>query len=615
MDAPGRAEPGMVTRYRILGPIEVERDGTVVELGARKQRAVLAVLLLAGGGVVSTDRLIDSVWSGEPPPSGTASLQAHISNLRRVLRDEAHSTSPIARTPPGYLIRLQPGELDVAVFGELCDTTQAAVDRHDWRAALTAGQQALRLWRGPLLPELADEEWVRVPAAALAERRAACAQNVVTALLGRDTVPAALALAREQHGEQPLSERACWLHALALHRAGRSPDALAVLRTHAESVRDELGLDPGPALRDLQSAILRHDPDLDVWPNAVAASTPPVVEPGPSATEPRATVPVAAAAAALIGRAHELTVIDALLGEARSQGPRWLVLSGEPGIGKSRLAEEAVQRWQRAGLRVSRTGCPDDDVPPWWPVRQLLRDLGADPDPLLTPPAGTDADGARFAAYERVLRLVDDTVRTEPLLLLVDDVHWADHESLRFLTHLAEARQPAGLAVVLTVRDGAGGPAVGRLLAAVARRDGARQLTLAPLSADEVAALAEQVSGAPYQRADVQRLAERTGGNPFFVSEYARLPGRGAALRRTSRSRSARSSSAGWPASTRTCSTSCGPPLSSATPSTPRCWPRRAGWSATSSPTCWTPPPTSTSSSRPVPPAPTRSPTGSCARP
>ena len=157
MDAPGRAEPGMVTRYRILGPIEVERDGTVVELGARKQRAVLAVLLLAGGGVVSTDRLIDSVWSGEPPPSGTASLQAHISNLRRVLRDEAHSTSPIARTPPGYLIRLRPGELDVAVFGELCDATQAAVDRHDWPR---------RSHRGP-----GGTAAVARPAAARARRR------------------------------------------------------------------------------------------------------------------------------------------------------------------------------------------------------------------------------------------------------------------------------------------------------------------------------------------------------------------------------------------------------------------------------------------------------------
>ncbi len=510
-----------VTTYRLLGSVEVERDGRLVELGGPKQRAVLAVLLLDAGRVVSTDRLVDAVWGDDQPPSVTASLQAQISNLRRLLRDGTRATSPIVRRTPGYLIEVADGDLDVAQFRAACERAQSAVDSADWARAVSAAEQALDLWRGPLLAEYADEEWVRVPAALLEDLRASAGQNLTVGLLGTGRVGAGVARAQQLAADQPLSERAAWLQMLALHRSGRSADALDAYREHARLVDRELGLEPGPALRELQGAILRQEPQLDSWPLAAgdaavgvgnalsAAAAPPVTEVTPD----------------LVGRAHELGVLDALLEQARAGSTRWLVLSGAAGIGKSRLAEEAVARWRAAGGRALAAGCPDDEgVPSWWPVRRLLRELGADPDHVLTPPPGVDADNARYTTYERVLAVLADAVHEQPLLLLIEDVHWADPTTLRFLTHLSESPAWPGLVVVLTARETPSRPDVLRLLASAARRRGARQLAVPPLQAAEVAQLATRVSGQQLDPEEAAELAARTGGNPFFVSEYARLP-------------------------------------------------------------------------------------------
>jgi len=518
---------GPVARYHLLGPVEVVRDGRPVDLGGPKQRAVLAVLLLEAGRVVSTDRLMDAVWGDDHPPSAAASLQAYVSNLRRVLRDDERATSPIVRRMPGYLIDVPSSDIDVAGFVAACDAAQTAVDAADWARAVEAAGHALELWRGPLLEEHADDDWVRLPAAALAERRATCDQNLVVGLLGCGRVSAALVRSRQVLDDEPLAERACWLRMVALHRSSRSAEALDTLRAHTRRMNDELGLDIGPALRDLQGAILRQDAELASWPGGKQdTSTPRVVEPDRPAVDPVAEPSRHPHSGSdLVGRDREVAVIDGVLREALTDGTRWLVLNGVAGIGKSRLAEEAARLWQEQGGRVVRTGCPDDDgVPPWWPVSQVLRELGADPDAALTPPSGTEADVARYAAYERVLGVLCQVAATQPLLLVIEDLHWADTASMRFLIHLTGALQPAGLVVIATVRDGAAPPELRRLLAAVARRPGSRQLTVPPLTSLAVSALAAQVSGQPLAPRQAEQLAGRTGGIPFFVCEYARLP-------------------------------------------------------------------------------------------
>ncbi|WP_248839830.1 BTAD domain-containing putative transcriptional regulator [Frankia sp. AgKG'84/4] len=526
--------------YRLFGPIEVRRDGQPVPLGGPKQRAVLAVLLLAAPRVVSIDRLADATWGDEHPPSMLSSLHAHISNLRRLLRDDANATSPIVRRNPGYLADVPAADIDLRLFERDCEQAQSAADAGDWRRAVQAADRAAALRRGPLLADFADEPWVLPAAAAADERWTQCEQNAVVGLLGAGRVTAAAQRSRRLVAEAPLAERACWLHMTALYRAGRAAEALAAYREYAARLDTDLGLDAGPELRDLQGAILRQDPDLAHWPavrapDRAVSAAPGFVDAGRAVSgmvqrralgsEPSPAVVAGASSGDLVGRSREVAELESALGEALAGAARWVVLTGPAGIGKSRLAEEAAARWDLAGGSVSRTGCPDDDaVPPWWPVRQLLRDLGADPDDLLTPPDGADADAARFAVYERVLATLAEATRTRPLLLITEDVHWADAASLRLLTHLAEAGDLPRLAVVVTARDVAGRGELDRLLAAAARRRATRSLAVPPLTEAEVSELVSRVSGTRIAPGEAAQLAERTGGNPFFVCEYARLP-------------------------------------------------------------------------------------------
>lgn len=536
-----------VISYRLLGPLSVERDGQPLDLGPRQQRAVLAALVQDAGATVSTDRLVLVVWGDDPPTSAVASIQAHISRLRRLLRRSPSSPSPIQRRAHGYVLEVTTDQVDLPAFLSAAQAARQAVAARDWAAAVAAGEEALSWWHGTYLADFADEEWVQVAAVPLLERRAGVVQDLVVGLLGRGDLTDATARSSAMLAEQPLVERAAWLHMVALHRSGRTGEALAAYRRYAGVLDDELGLDVGPAMRDLQGAILRQDPSIGAWPGAAAG---PADQAVPGVVEP-ASRPTPAAALAdgtdtaddprtrLVGRRDEWAAIEEVLQQARSGGTGWLVLTGAAGMGKSRLAQEAAQHWARTGGRIVQGSCPDDAaVPAWWPVKQLLRGLGADPEAVLTPAAGSDADAARFAAMERARDVLLEAARVEPLLVLVEDVHWADRTSLRFLTFVAESmasadrlltgarpsapEEPAALALVITSRDHTT-PEVDRLLAAVARRPGSRQLPVPPLSRPEIGELAAQVSGARLPPADLAALAERTAGNPFFVGEYARL--------------------------------------------------------------------------------------------
>ncbi|KGI70727.1 ATPase AAA [Mycolicibacterium rufum] len=509
----------------MLGPLQVVDGETPVDIGPPKQRVVLAALLLAGGRVVSVDRLVDAVWGDDVPASATASLQAYISNLRRALRGGAAQTqmaSPIVRRPPGYALDADPDSVDLMVFAAGCARAGAAIDAEQWDTALAEAEAARALVRGNLLEDMADADWVREESARVTEMRVDCLAHKVTALLALGRVAAALTEAAALRALDPFADRGARLQMLALYRAGRAAEALDTYTRHARRLDDELGLEPGRELRDLQTAVLRQAPELAGWPRPPewsGAATIPV--PDPVIAEPAGAA--APRRSALVGRDRELARAGEVLARVAAGATRWLVLSGPPGIGKTRLAEEIAGLASAEGGDVVWVNCPDERAtPPWWPMRQLVRALGAEPDAVLEVPPHADPDTARFLVYERVQSLLEATPRL--LAVVVDDVQWSDTTSASCLAYIAGALRDHRVLVIVTVRDGEHTPEVSRLLSTVARGEDNRHIAVPALSSADVATLANEVAEDAVSEDEAAVLAARTGGNPFFVSEYARLP-------------------------------------------------------------------------------------------
>ncbi|WP_430332875.1 BTAD domain-containing putative transcriptional regulator [Rhodococcus sp. ACT016] len=521
--------------YRLLGPLQVARSdsgGELLDLGPRKQRAVLAVLLLGRGRVVSTARLVEALWGDDAPASAIASIQAYISNLRRVLRVETGATSSIVRQPPGYVLDVSTDEVDLVTFLDDAEDARRLAEDGAWEPALKTADRALTAIRGPLLEDLADEPWVQMEATGFDEVRIECRETRITAQLALGRVPPALVEAAQLCSEFPYRDRTCRLRMLALHRAGRSSEALDWYRSHAERLDSELGLEPGTELRALQSAILRHDPDLEAWPRTPgwtgAEQVPPPVSPSSNsdASESEETAAEADSGRVFVGRRSERLLIEHTLDDVVAGESRWLALTGPAGIGKTRVAEECADRTAAAGGSAVWARCPEDDgAPPWWPIRRMVRELGGDADAVLVAPTDVDPDEARFALYERVLKVIEMAVAGKPALtIVIDDIQWADPTSLGCLTYLVGALRHRPVWFVLTMRDTGIGTAVGKLVDAVLRGDGNRHIALPALDPDEVEELACHVAGERLSPAEVRVLTERTGGNPLFVSEYARLP-------------------------------------------------------------------------------------------
>ena len=172
-----------MVRYRLLGPLEVESEAGRVDIGPPKRRAVLGALLLARGRVVSADRLVEAVWGDDAPERSTASLQVHVSTLRKTLQDQPGAAAGIVRQAPGYYLDLDPEQIDLTLFEAGCHSSRSAITAERWRDALAASESALGLWRGPLLDDLGDREWIRAEAARVDELHSECRENHVTALL------------------------------------------------------------------------------------------------------------------------------------------------------------------------------------------------------------------------------------------------------------------------------------------------------------------------------------------------------------------------------------------------------------------------------------------------
>jgi DNA-binding SARP family transcriptional activator len=300
---------------RILGPLEIVGDDGPVTLGAPKHRRLLAALALGRGRTCSVDELVEAVWGPSPPASARKLVQIYVGRLRQAL-----PFAPLLTDGPGYALRLEPGALDAERFERQIGDATAALGAGNAPLAASLAERALALWRGAALADVAYEEFARAEAERLEELRLVGLELHLDAQLqlGRDVLADALALGT-QH---PLRERPQALAMLALYRAGRQGEALDVFVRTRGRLREELGLEPGPELRELQRRILQQDPELD----AVGED------------ELRARLP--APASPIVGREHELAALQALLDR---RDIRLLVLTGAGGSGKTRLALEAAR--------------------------------------------------------------------------------------------------------------------------------------------------------------------------------------------------------------------------------------------------------------------------------
>jgi len=246
--------------FRLLGPLEVRGDhGEALQLGGQKRRALLALLLLHANEVVSSDRLIEELWGEEPPQAAATALHGHISRLRKLLGGNGEL---LVTRAPGYLLQVEPGQLDLNRFETLRDEARTARSQGDLGGASINLREALSLWRGPALADLAYERFAEVEAPRLEELRLATLEERVDVdlALGRhaDLVPELERLVREQ----PLREGFRAQLMLALYRSGRQAEALQAYQDARRVLLEELGIDPSPRLRELEQAILRQDESL-----------------------------------------------------------------------------------------------------------------------------------------------------------------------------------------------------------------------------------------------------------------------------------------------------------------------------------------------------------------
>ena len=549
-----------MVQFRLLGPLEAQDGERRVELGRPKQRVLLAVLLVHANHVVSLDRLVEELWGAEAPPQAAASLQTYVSNLRRALEPDRPARAPsrvLVTQPPGYRLMVGAGDLDAARFAAMAEEGHRLLEAGRPAAAARVLREGLALWRGPALAEVADEGFAQAERHRLEELRVAALEDRLAADLDLGGHAAAVAELEELAGRYRFRERLAGLLMLALYRSGRQAEALQAFAAARRALADELGIDPGRWLRQLETGILRQDPGLD-W-------TPPPAEPGPSPGEAGGSAGEAgsmlaasvtqhpeAAADELVGRDDQLAALDGVLAGARGGRGRVVLVAGEPGIGKTRLAEEAARRGAAAGMQVAWGRCHEGDgAPALWPWAQVVRQLADELGPgqlaaLLGPsaawlgqlmpelagparPAGplpvADLGAARFQLNQAVAGLLRRLAGTRPLLVVVDDLHWADVPSLSLLAFLAGELTDACLVVVGTYRDveALAGQPLADTLGVLAREPVVERIALGGLDRAGVARLIGRTIGGRPAEPLVEAVADRCGGNPFFITELLRL--------------------------------------------------------------------------------------------
>jgi DNA-binding SARP family transcriptional activator len=532
----------------ILGPLELRVDDRPVGIVPGKQRTLLVFLTMSAPAVVSTDAAVDALWPDAASNRGERSLQVTVSRLRRSLSDAA---ALLETVPTGYRLLIEPDDVDAHDFERLVrdgERSRLAGDRVSARRALDS---ALALWRGPALADVASESFAQGEIRRLEELHHLAREERIEARLADGEHALVVPELEQLSAEHPSRERLIGLLMLALHRCDRQTDALEVYTRGRRRLNDELGLEPSATLRRLQEAILRQDPSLDR------------PEPTPPAASRVADVDIASADAgarngkgesrgAFVGRAAQLDELLAGLEAAFAGRGRLFLVSGEPGIGKSRLADELMREAAARGARILTGRCWEaGGAPAYWPWLQALRgyvreaapellreQLGAGaadmarilPElgeilPGLPEPPPLDSDVARFRLLYTTAEFLRNVSEARPTVVVLDDLHAADPASLVLLRFLAREVGSIRVLVLGAYRDvdPVPGQPLSEMLLEVAREPGTRRLSLGGLRKPDVMEYVERTAPAIASPELGAALHDESEGNPLFVGETVRL--------------------------------------------------------------------------------------------
>ena len=531
---------------RLCGPVVVEVEGQRLDAGlpGRQGRLLFAYLVVNRNRGCPRDELIDVLWPEGPPAAADSALSALLSKLRKALGDGVV-------TGRGELRLTIPGEVsvDVEQAAKAIADTEAALEAGDPARAAERARAALTVDLQTFLPD-SEGGWAAEQRRELESIRLRALEALAEAGLrqGGRELGAAEQAARAAIAAAPFRESAHRLLMEVHEAAGNPAEALRAFEELRSLLREELGTTPGPAAMEVFERVLRGEPA----PARASAPAALPALPGREFEAVRWPAPLAAAVDRhdLIGRSVELEYLGNCWGEA-TEGQRSLVLlAGDAGIGKTRVAAEAAQRAYEDGAVVLYGRFDEETLTPYQPVVEMLRgwSAGAPLDvlrdrlgpraselgillPEFGPPpsdnvamSGPEADAQRFRFFDAVAALLGELGAEAPVVLVFDDLHWADRPTLQLLRHLVRSPAPRRVLYLGTYRESeiSERHLLHELIGDLRREGTLRRLELSGLSEPEVAELVISLASAPASESFVRALAGETDGNPFFIEEVVR---------------------------------------------------------------------------------------------
>jgi DNA-binding SARP family transcriptional activator len=464
------------------------------------------------------------LWGEEPPATAAKSLQSHIMRVRRLL-EGAGAADVIETVENGYRLVLEPGSIDASRFEAAVAKGRTALDQGDAVASASILGDALALWRGEALRP-ATAPGLNAFRTRLDELHHQAFELYAEAKLATGDHEALVSELRDAVDQDPYKERLWCMLMVALYRSGRQSEALAAYQQVRTVLLDELGVDPGPELQDLERRILGQDVEL-AESDASVSALPPVME--------------SESGRLFVGRQVEVDLATSAL-EASKQGQRCLMLvSGEAGIGKSVFTSRVAKSAATDGFQVLYGRCDELLAAPYQPFVHALRSyvtsqsvprLGANPGELArlvpeiggatSPNADLDPETERLRLFDAVVGWLREASRSTPMLLILEDVHWAGGSTLLLLRHIVRELVSESLTILANFRphgvtDDAG---LDALLAEATRQPGLYEFELGSLTQDDVATFLEQ-SPDGVEDVDSAELLAASGGNPLYMSELA----------------------------------------------------------------------------------------------